>query len=62
MKKLLMLAIGAAAAGAALAEEVNLKTLAAKDGSGNIVFYSDGGPIWAAGREADKAFPSLPLC
>ena len=56
MKKLLMLAIGAAAAGAALAEEVNLKTLAAKDGSGNIVFYSDGGQIWAAGREADKAF------
>ena len=57
MEKLLVAIIGAAAlAGAAFAEEVNLKTLAAKDGSGNIVFYSDGGPVWAAGREADKAF------
>ena len=54
MKKLLMAIIGAAAVSyAALAGEVNLKTLAAKDGSGNIVFYSDGGPVWAAGREAD---------
>ena len=56
MKRLLMLVISAALAGAVMAEEVNLKTLAAKDGSGNIVFYSDGGQIWAAGREADKAF------
>ena len=57
MKKLLMAVIGVVAlAGAAIAEEVNLKTLAAKDGSGNIVYYSDGGVIWASGREADKAF------
>ena len=55
MKKLLT--IGAVVlAGAAIAEEVNLKTLAAKDGSGNIVFYSDGGTLWDSGRGADKAF------
>ena len=55
MRKLLTIGV-VALAGAALAGEVNLKALAAKDGSGNIVFYSDGGPVWAAGREADKAF------
>ena len=42
--------------GASLAGEVNLKTLAVKDGSGNLVVYSDGNAVWAAGREADKAF------
>lgn len=57
MKKLLIM-IGAMAAGAALAEEINLKTLAVKDGSGNIIFYSDGSQLWAAGREADKVFDS----
>ena len=57
MKKQLMLTIGAVAlAGAALAEEVNLKTLAAKDGSGNLVVYSNCSEVWATGREADKAF------
>ena len=56
MKKLLMLAIGAAAACAALAEEVNLRTIAVEDGSGNLVAYSDGHNVWASGREADKAF------
>ena len=46
----------AALAGAALASEVNLKTLAVKDGSGNLIAYSDGSAVWATGREADKAF------
>ena len=57
MKKLLMTIIGTAAlVGAAIAEEVNLKTLAAKDGSGNLIVYSNSSEVWAAGREADKAF------
>ena len=57
MKKLLMSIIGTAAVSyAALAGEVNLKTLAVKDGSGNIVVYSDGSDVWASGREADKVF------
>ena len=49
-------AVSAMAAGTALAEEVNLKTLAAKDGSGNLIVYSNSSEVWAAGREADKAF------
>ena len=57
MKKLLMAIIGTAAVSyAALAGEVNLKTLAAKDDSGNIVVYSNCSEVWATGREADKAF------
>ena len=57
MKYLLMAIIGVAAvAYAATADEVNLKTLAVKDGSGNLVAYSDGNAVWATGREADKAF------
>ena len=55
MKKLITVAI-AAFAGAAFADEMNLKTLAVKDGSGNLVAYSDGSKVWATGREADKAF------
>ena len=55
MKKLLL--IGAVAlAGVAMAGEVNLKTLAVKNGSGNLIAYSDGHAIWASGREADKHF------
>ena len=48
MKNLLMAIIGTAAlAYAALAGEVDLKTLAVKEG-GNIVFYPDGGQLWSA--------------
>ena len=56
MKRLLMLVISAALAGAVKAEEVNLRTLAVTDGSGHLVAYSDGHDVWATGREADKAF------
>ncbi|MBR3221111.1 MAG: hypothetical protein IKF72_02680 [Kiritimatiellae bacterium] len=49
-------AFSAMSAGSALAEEVNLKTLAAKDGSGNLIVYSNSSEVWATGREADKAF------
>ena len=57
MKRIIATALAMAVlAGSALAEEVNLRTLAVEDGSGNLVAYSDGSAIWATGREADKAF------
>ena len=57
MNRLLMAIIGMAAlVGAAIAGEVNLRTLAVEDGSGNLVVYSDGSDVWASGREADKVF------
>ncbi|MBQ3288355.1 MAG: hypothetical protein IJH50_02980 [Kiritimatiellae bacterium] len=55
MKKLLLID-AVALAGVAMSGEVNLKTLAVKDGSGNLIAYSDGHAIWASGREADKHF------
>ena len=40
----------------AFAGEVNLRTVAVTDGSGSLAALSDGSAVWAAGREADKAF------
>ena len=53
MKKLLMAIIGAAAfASAAMAGEVNLKTLAVKDGSGNlVVLWDEHDSGWWAGNQ-----------
>ena len=52
MKKLLMLVIGAAAMGAALAEEVNLRTRAVEDGSGNlVVLWDEHTSGWWAGNQ-----------
>ncbi len=57
MKRMIATALAMATlASATLAEEVNLRTLAVTDGSGNLVAYSDGSAIWATGREADKDF------
>ncbi len=57
MKRMIATALATAAlAGTVLAEEVNLRTLAVEDGSGNLVAYSDGSALWATGREADKFF------
>ena len=52
MKKLLMLVIGAAAMSAALAEEVNLRTRAVEDGSGNlVVLWDEHDSGWWAGNQ-----------
>ena len=37
-------------------EEVNLLSYSVRDGSGNLITYSDGHAVWATGREADKHF------
>jgi hypothetical protein len=52
MKRIIATALATAAlAGAALAEEVNLRTLAVEDGFGNLVVLWNGNTEWWAGNE-----------
>ena len=52
MKRMITTALAMATlAGTALAEEVNLRTLAVEDGSGNLVVLWNGNTEWWAGNE-----------
>ena len=52
MKRIIMTALSVAAlAGAAMAEEVNLSSIAVEDCSGNLVVLWNGNAEWWAGNE-----------
>lgn len=58
MKKLAVIGV-VALTGAVMAKEITPKILAAKDGFGNLVIRSDGGPVSVTGCDADKVIDGV---